>query len=44
MNRNSNGNLYVRYLYWLDSRWGWVSRWLGDGFGDGGPAAVSASI
>lgn len=44
MNRNSNGNLYVRYLYWNDSRWNWNNNWLDNNFNDNDPAAVSATL
>lgn len=41
--RNSYGNLSVRYLYWGGDRWYWHYNWLGNGWGDGNPAAVRAS-
>lgn len=40
--RNSDGNLYVRYLYWNDSRWNWGYDWLARGFYGNCPAALSA--
>jgi hypothetical protein len=42
-NRNSNGNLYVRYLYWNDSRWNWSNNWLDNDFNGNNPAAVPAT-
>lgn len=42
--RYSNGNLFVRCLFWHDSRWDWDLGWLDSGFYDSFPAAVSASI
>jgi hypothetical protein len=41
--RYSDGSLYVRYLYWFGVRWGWSSRWLGDGWDGSSPAAMLAS-
>lgn len=41
--RCSNGLICVRYLFWGGTTWYWSSRWLGDDFRDGGPAALSAS-
>lgn len=41
--RGSSGDLYVRYLYWGGSGWGWGGFWLGDDFGARGPAALRAS-
>ena len=41
--RDSNGNLYVRCLYWDDEQWSWRSFWLDGGFGGSNLAAVSAS-
>jgi len=42
--RHFDGNLRVRYLCWSGSQLGWGYRWLGSGFNDDHPAAVSASI
>ena len=41
--RDSDGNLYVRYLYWGGGRWYWNHRWLSCDFGGRNPAAVPAS-
>ena len=41
--RGSDGALYVRYLYWDGSRWGWRCGWLDSGFRDRGPALLRAS-
>jgi hypothetical protein len=41
--RDSDGDLYVRYLIWGGDGWRWLSRWLGDYWRDIRPAAVSAS-
>lgn len=41
--RNSNGNLYVRYLYWNDDRWNWNNNWLDNNFNDNNPAALSCN-
>ena len=41
--RNSNGNLYVRYLCWYDGEWGWVYNWLAGDWDRDYPAVVSAS-
>lgn len=42
--RDSDGHLYVRYLYWGGDRWYWHYYWLGFHFyGDGRPAALRAS-
>ena len=40
-NRNSDGNLYVRYLYWNDGRWNWNCLPLGR---DWGAANFSGSL
>ncbi len=40
--RNSNGDLFVRYLRWSGSQWCWNCGWLGGNFDDNDPAAVSA--
>ncbi len=42
--RNSDGNLYVRYLYWKDGQWNWNYNWLDNEFDGQNPAAVSASL
>ena len=41
--RNSDGYLCVRYLYWYDDRWFWVSSWLDNDWFDDDPAALRAS-
>ncbi len=40
--RNSDGNLYVRYLYWRSRRWYWDYYWLDDVWDDVCPALVPA--
>ena len=42
-NRNSDGNLYVRYLNWNGSQWNWSNNWLSNDFNGNNPAALSAS-
>ena len=41
--RHSDGNLYVRYLFWNGPGWISVHFWLGHVWNDSNPAAVSAS-
>lgn len=41
--RDSDGGLYVRYLYWGGDRWVWGFRWLGRDWRGDDPAAVPAS-
>lgn len=41
--RDSDGDLYVRCLYWNDGQWLWYYGWLGHGWRAGSPAAVPAS-
>ena len=41
--RYRDGDLYVRCLHWHGGRWHWFFYWLGSDWGDGRPAAVSAS-
>ncbi|MEK7576633.1 MAG: hypothetical protein AAB482_02965 [Patescibacteria group bacterium] len=41
--RVSDGNLYVRYVYFLGGRWRWDYRWLDRGWRVGNPAARLAS-
>jgi hypothetical protein len=41
--RDSDGDLYVRYLCWLVGRWRWGAAWLDDGWYGARPAAVPAS-
>lgn len=43
-NRNSNGNLYVRYLYWNDDRWNWNNNWLDNDWNDNNPTALRATL
>ena len=43
-NRNSDGNLYVRYLYWNDDRWNWSNNWLDNDWNVNNPAAVLATL
>ncbi len=42
-NRNSDGNLYVRYLYWNGDRWDWNNNWLDNDWNGNNPAAVPAT-
>ena len=43
-NRNSNGNLYVRCLYWDDGRWNWSNNWLDNDFNGINPALLRATL
>ncbi len=43
-NRNRNGNLYVRYLYWNDDRWNWSNNWLENDWNSDNSAAVLATL
>lgn len=43
ISRDSEGFLYVRYLYWDGDQWDWGDYWLNSDWNDDGPAAVSAS-
>ena len=38
--RNSNGNLYVRYLYWNDDQWCSNDNWLSNDWNASNPAAM----
>ena len=40
--RDSDDLLYVRYLCWYGSGWGWNYDWLGNGFYSSNPALVRA--
>lgn len=40
--RDSDGGLYVRYLYWSGVRWSWVCNWLARDWIGHDPAAVLA--
>ncbi len=42
--RNSNDDLYVRYLYWDDSAWNWNCNWLVSSFNSYNPAVVLATL
>jgi len=42
--RRADGDLVVRCLRWYGNRWDWDYYWLGRGWFDDGPAALSASI
>ena len=44
IDRNSDDNLYVRYLYWNDEQWNCNYNWLDNDFNVQNPAAVIASI
>jgi len=41
--RDSDGDLYVRYLYWHGDGWSWSCNWLGSDWVGRSPSAVSAS-
>ena len=41
--RDSDGNLCVRFLYWIVGRWSWGNGWLDDGWYGDYPAALHAS-
>ncbi len=41
--RHSDGNLYVRYLYWNDGKWFWSHYWLEHDWNAHNPAALRAS-
>lgn len=41
--RDSDGDLYVRYLCWDGEQWDWGYDWLDGGWRDRGPALVLAS-
>lgn len=41
--RDSDGNLYVRHLYWGDGAWNWDYYWIVYCWDDSNPAAVPAS-
>ena len=43
-NRDSNGNLYVRYLYFNDGEWRSNYNWLDNDWNDNNPAALRATI
>ena len=42
--RNSDGNLYVLYLYWNDGKWNWNYNWLDNDFDANNPSAVLATL
>ncbi|KKR48386.1 MAG: hypothetical protein UT86_C0006G0024 [Candidatus Magasanikbacteria bacterium GW2011_GWC2_40_17] len=42
--RSADGDLCVRYLIWKGKQWSWGDRWLGSGWNNNNPAAVSASV
>ena len=41
--RNSDGDLYVRCLYFNDGEWNWNDNWLDNDWNSNNPAAVLAS-
>ena len=43
-NRNSDDNLYVRYLYWNDGRWNWGNNWLDNDWNGNNHAALRATL
>jgi len=42
--RNSNGNLYVRYLYFNNGKWQTNYNWLDNNWNINNPAAVSETF
>jgi hypothetical protein len=40
--RHSDGYLYVRYLYWIGSKWYWYFNWLDSVFISDDPAALAS--
>lgn len=42
--RNSDGNLYVRYLKWNGDQWNWNDNWLDNDFNSDNPAIVRATL
>ena len=42
-NRNSNGNLYVRYLNWNGKQWASNYNWLDNDWNSNNPSAVRAT-
>ena len=40
--RSSDGNLYVRYLYWYGSGWHWGYDWLASDFVSDNPVALAS--
>jgi hypothetical protein len=42
--RNSDGNLYVRYLNWHGSKWNWNYNWLDNDFNSDNPAALATLL
>lgn len=43
-NRDSDDNLYVRYLYFNDGEWNSNHNWLDNDWNDNNPAAVRATL
>ncbi len=42
--RNSNDNLYVRYLKWDNLHFNWNYKWLNNNFNANEPAALLATL
>ena len=42
--RNSNDDLYVRYLYWNDGAWNWNYNYLDNDWNDQNPSAILATL
>jgi len=42
--RNSDGNLYVRYLNWNGDQWNWNYNWLDNDFNSSNPAILRATF
>jgi len=40
--RNSDGDLFVRYLHWNGAEWDWNYHWLDDDFNAAYPAALAS--
>lgn len=43
-NRNADGNLYVRYLYWNDKQWVSNYNWLDNDWNVNNPSAQLATL
>ena len=42
--RDSDGNLYVRYLNWNGSKWNWSYNWLDNDFNSDNPAVLATLL
>ena len=43
-NRNADGDLYVRYLYWNGDTWNWNYNWLDNDWNEHNPALLRATL